>query len=125
MKTDKKQRFHLDAAPDGSLQIKAVAGHSAGVQVKPSLPKLHELPRLLVHGTRATCMPGITALGLDSRKREHIHFVDASDRTSVENQLLHGIYLYTVKDAQRSQYTYLSCREWSILGAGYNHAGIV
>ena len=87
VRTDKKQRFHIDDAPDGSLLVKAVAGHTAGVMVKPSLPKLHELPRQLVHGTRATCMPGITAQGLDSRKREHIHFVDASDRTSVENQL--------------------------------------
>ena len=65
VREDPKQHFHLVQAPDGSITVKAVAGRSAGTAVTHTLPKLHDLPILLVHETRAIRMPGITRHGLN------------------------------------------------------------
>lgn len=65
-----KQRFAVTCGPDGKERIRASQGHSIPVDLGlvPQPP-----PRLLYHGTTATVLDSIRAMGLRRGRRHHVH----------------------------------------------------
>ncbi len=67
VKTNPKQRFEID---ESGTQIRARQGHSVRVQLgyEPEQP-----PDLLFHGTPEANLDSILRVGLDKRRRHHVH----------------------------------------------------
>lgn len=74
---DRKQRFALDALPDGKMLIKANQGHSMA-NVQMILTKIDDASKLpiAVHGTYYRFWEKIKAEGLKRMTRNHIHLTE-------------------------------------------------
>lgn len=75
---DRKQRFALEAAPNGKMRIKANQGHSM-TNVQQTMTRIDDAAKVpfAVHGTYYRFWEKIKAEGLKRMARNHIHLTES------------------------------------------------
>ncbi|WP_460972714.1 RNA 2'-phosphotransferase [Spirosoma migulaei] len=92
--TNNKKRFSFN---DDKTRIRANQGHSVEVELgyKAELP-----PKLLYHGTGSTSVTYILRMGLEKRKRHHVHLSSDSE-TAYKVGQRHGVPVVLEIDAEQ------------------------